>query len=217
LKKGDKYSALSEFERANEIQKKYPTPGYSQISGAVDLNIGMMYWEKGLYSRAAEAFERISDTDQNVVARNGYLADCYLKTGRIADAIALYQKSIEQDPKDAGSLFGLGVAYRAAGDLDRSQQALEEAMRVRPRQDGSANFELAKTLELKGDLEGAKRNYEIAADGPTQWRNATLELARLSKKTGDREKALEYFQKLRAAYPDDRTVEMELNALQRGR
>ncbi len=217
LKKGDKYSALSEFERANEIQKKYPTPGYSQISGAVDLNIGMMYWEKGLYSRAAEAFERIGDTDQNVVARNGYLADCYLKTGRTAEAIALYQKSIQQDPKDAGSLFGLGVAYRAAGDLDRSQQALEEAMRVRPRQDGSANFELAKTLELKGDVEGAKRNYEIAADGPTQWRDATLELARLCRKTGDREKALEYFQKLRAAYPDDRTIEMELNALQRGR
>jgi tetratricopeptide (TPR) repeat protein len=215
LKQGDKYSALTHLERVIDIQKRYPTPGYSQIAGRVDLNIGVLYWERGLYSRAAEAFERIPDSDPNAIMKASYLAECYLKTGRIDQAIAVYGRTLEKAPNDPGSLLGLGVAYRAAGDLEKSQHAIEEVMRVRPRQDGSANLELARTLMLKGDLEGAVHNYRIAADGFAYRRDALLELARLYQKTGDKQKAIECFEQLRAAYPDDRTIEFELNTLRR--
>ncbi len=79
------------------------------------------------------------------------------------------------------------------------------------------NLELARTLELEGDIEGAIRNYETASTKEPQRRDATLELARLYKKTGDREKAVGLLAGLRTAFPDDRVIEMELNALRSGR
>jgi tetratricopeptide (TPR) repeat protein len=216
IQMGDKDAALAEFEEAHAIQEKYPTRSYAQIAGNVDYNIGAIYWEKGLYSRAIQALERMPNSDPRVLQSKGILADSYLKKGRYNDAIALYTRMLQLNPNDAPSRFGVGVAYRMAGDLDRSQQTLEEVLRKHSPPDGSVNLELARTLELKGDVEGAIRNYEIASASAPQRRDATLEIARLYKRKGDREKALEYLKRLQAAEPNDRTIEMEINALRRG-
>ena len=216
LQMGNKDSALAHFEEAHAIQQRYPTRGYAQIAGNIDYNLGAIYWEKGLYSRAIEALERIPDSDPRALQTKNILADSYVKKGRYNDAIALCTRILQLNPNDAPSLFGLGVAYRMTGDLDRSRQTLEEVLRRHRPPDGSVNLELARTLELAGDTAGAIHNYEIAMANPPQRRDAALELARLYKKKGDKEKALEYLKKLQAAEPNDRTIEMEINALRTG-
>jgi tetratricopeptide (TPR) repeat protein len=216
LQMGNKDSALAHFEEAHAIQQRYPTRGYAQIAGNIDYNLGAIYWEKGLYSRAVEALERIPDSDPRALQTKNILADSYVKKGRYNDAIALCTRILQLNPNDAPSLFGLGVAYRMTGDLDRSRQTLEEVLRRHRPPDGSVNLELARTLELAGDTAGAIHNYEIAMANPPQRRDAALELARLYKKKGDKEKALEYLKKLQAAEPNDRTIEMEINALRTG-
>jgi len=128
-----------------------------------------------------------------------------------------YTKMLRASPGDPRVLFGLGVALRSAGDFDRSRQALEEILKKHKPPDGSVNLELARTLELQGDVDGAVRNYETAAASPPQNRDATIELARLLKKMGRMDEALERLTRLRAAYPDDRAIDAELNALRSGR
>ncbi len=213
LKMDNKDGALHHFEQAREIQEKYPTRAYLQISGTVDFNLGSIYFENGLYSRAVQALERVPDTDPRVYQAKTLLADCYVKGGRYADAIDVYVRILQADPNHARSLFGLGIAYRMTGDLDRSQQALEEVLRKHKPPDGSVNLELARTLQARGDTEGAIRNYQIASASNLQRRDAYLELARLHKTQGDREKAIEYYERLRTAYPNDRSIQMEINAL----
>jgi len=216
LKLEDKDSALAELEAARAIQQRYPTRGYAQIAANIDYNLGALYWEKGLYSRAIELLERVPDSDPRALAAKNILADCYVRKGRHADAIALYKRILQLAPDDAAGLFGLGVVYRLTGDLENSRQSLEEVLRKHRPPDGSVNLELARTLELAGDTEGAIRNYKTAAASPPQRHDATLELARLYKKTGDKEKALEYLKYLQTADPSDQTVQMEINALQTG-
>jgi len=217
LKKDEKDMALSHFEEAAAIQRKYPTRSYTQIAGTIDFNLGMLYWEKGLYSRAIEALERIPDADPRAFQAKALLGDSYVRKGRPGDAIALYTRMLRASPDDPRVLFGLGVALRTAGDIDRSRQTLEEILKKHRPPDGSVNLELARTLELQGDVEGAVRNYEAAAASSPQKYDATIELARLLKKMGRTDEALERLTQLRAAYPDDRAIEMELNALRSGR
>jgi tetratricopeptide (TPR) repeat protein len=217
LKEGDKDKALSHFEEAAGMQRKYPTRSYAQIGGTIDFNIGMIYWERGLFSRAIEALERIPDSDPRSFQAKALLGDSYVKKGRAGDAVALYTNMLQRSPDDPRVLYGLGVALRAAGDLERSRGILEEILRKHRPPDGSVNLELARTLELMGDAEGAARNYQTAASKEPQRRDATLELARLYKKTGQRDKAVELLSSLSAAFPGDRAIEMELNALRSGR
>jgi tetratricopeptide (TPR) repeat protein len=216
LKLEDKDAALDELEAARAIQQKYPTRGYVQIAANVDYNLGALYWEKGLYSRAIETLQRVPDSDPRALAAKNLLADCYVKKGRHAEAIALYKRILQAAPDDAAGLYGLGVVYRLTGDLEQSRQTLEELLRKHRPPDGSANLELARTLELAGDTQGAIRNYTTAAASLPQRHDATLELARLYKKMGDKDKALEYLKYLQTADPSDRTVQTEIDALRKG-
>jgi tetratricopeptide (TPR) repeat protein len=216
LKEGDKDGALHHFEEARKIQEKYPTRAYLQISGTVDFNLGSIYYENGLYSRAIEALERVPDTDPRVYQAKTLLADCYVRRGRYEDAINIYTRILQADPDNARSLFGIGVAYRMTGDFERSQRALEDVIEKHHPTDGSVHLELARTCQAAGDTEGAVRNYRIAAASNPQRRDAYLELARLYKKAGDTEKAIEYYERLRTAYPNDKSIQMEINALRSG-
>ncbi len=216
LKMENKNSALFEFEQTRAIQEKYPTRAYMQIAGNVDYNLGAMYLEKGFHSRAIQALERIPDYDSRAMQAKGILAECYVRGGRYQDAINTYAIILQVNPNDARSLFGLGVVYRMAGDIDRSEEILSDILRRHKPPGGSVYLELARTLELKGDLEGAIRNYEAASTSDPQRRDAYIGLAGIYKRTGDTETALTYLTQLRTLYPNDRSIQMEIDELRRG-
>lgn len=216
LKMGDKEAALSYFQQAHDMQQRYPMRGYGQIAGDVDFNLGVLYWENELHSRAIEALERIPDNDPRAYQAKALLADAYVKKGRHEDAIAIYTRLLQANPRDPRSRFGLGVALRLTGDLERAREAFEQVLRENAPPDGSVNLELARTLDRLGDAQGALRNYEIAAAHSAQRRDATLEMARLYARTGRKDKAIGLMEELTKAYPDDRMIEMEARSLRAG-
>ncbi len=144
------------------------------------------------------------------------LADCYTRKGQYQDAIRTYALILQRSPGNVPSLVGLAVAYRMTGDLKRSEDILVELSRRSHPLIGNVYLELARTLELKEDWEGAVRNYQSASRSAGQKRESYIGLARLHKKLGDKEKALDYLMQLRSLYPGDRAIETELRALNQG-
>jgi tetratricopeptide (TPR) repeat protein len=187
-----------------------------QISGNVDYHLGFLYFEKGLHSRAIQALERVPEFDRRAMQAKGLLAECYLRGGRYQDAIDAYATILRVNPNDPRSLMGLGVAYRMTGDLDRSEETLNELLRKHKPPDGRVHIELARTLELKGDTKGAIGAYETASASDLQRRDAYIGLAGIYKRMGDTETALSYLTRLRTMFPNDRSIQMEIDTLRKG-
>ena len=213
MQKGDKAAALEAFLKARDTQVRYPTRGYLQISDSVDLQIGSLYWEQGLYSRAIEALERIRGNNAEAARASSLLADSYVRKGRFADAVSTYTALLQRSPNDIQNLLGIAVAYRGTGNLERAQQILEGLSRQRHALTGRAHLELARTLEMKGELEASIPHYEAATHMATEVREAYLGLAQLYRRLGDKVKALETLQVLRSRFPGDREIEDQIRSL----
>jgi 4-amino-4-deoxy-L-arabinose transferase-like glycosyltransferase len=116
------HSALQAFERARGIQERYPTQGYMQISDIVDYNLGILYWEKGLYSRAIDALERIQRNEPAAASTRHILADSYFNVGRLQEALASYSRIVDGSAGDMGGLLGMGKVYKKLGQTEKVQE-----------------------------------------------------------------------------------------------
>lgn len=71
----------------------------------------------------------LSPHDPNSLQIDG---DLLMKMGRTEDAIAVYKKELDLDPKSRYALTSLGYAERAAGDVHASEKYFEELARNDP-------------------------------------------------------------------------------------
>jgi len=60
------------------------------------------------------------------------LATLYHRQKRLSDAIPLYEKVIEADPKNAIAIYQLAMAIGASGDEARAMKLLERARKLDP-------------------------------------------------------------------------------------
>jgi tetratricopeptide (TPR) repeat protein len=84
---------------------------------------------------------------------------------------------------DAASFYGAlteGLVARAAGQDDRAERALREAIQMNPTL-ALAHFELGALAERRGDRDGARREYQLAIDGDATLVAARRALERLSR------------------------------------
>jgi tetratricopeptide (TPR) repeat protein len=132
LEMNRKIDALTAFEQAREVQRKYPTRGYLQIAGTVDYRLGMLYMEKGYTSRAIEAFERMRADDPAAVAANRELAVLYEETRRFDRAIRAHEFVLAAAPRDAQSLIGLARIYKRMGDHSKSTEYIARLRSLYP-------------------------------------------------------------------------------------
>jgi len=74
----------------------------------------------------------VSDSDYRLAATHRDRGSLKLNEGALALAIREYEKSIEINPYDPESHFGLGEALRKRGMLDESEAAFREALKLEP-------------------------------------------------------------------------------------
>lgn len=142
LKMDKDNSALGAFEKARGVQEKYPTRGYGQISDIVDYNLGVLYWEKGLYSRAIPALERIQNEEAAARSTRHILADSYLNTGRLQEAQATYLRILSTTPDDRQGLVGMARVYKKLGEPGKTDEIVRRLRSLYPGDRG-----LAKELQ----------------------------------------------------------------------
>ena len=87
------------------------------------------------------------------------LGTAYLRQRRPGDALAVYEKARQFDPRDAKTHYCLGVIYQAQEDYARAVDALEQAVKLNPGL-SSAHFNLGnvyRKLERAPEAEKAFR------------------------------------------------------------
>jgi 4-amino-4-deoxy-L-arabinose transferase-like glycosyltransferase/thioredoxin-like negative regulator of GroEL len=209
LKMGRESDALEQYEVARKIQETYPSRAYDELADDINYNIGALYYSRGFYSRAIEALENIQGQDELSHQAKRLLADCYMQKGMVDKAVSAYLAILRKSPDDVQSRMGLAAAYRMSGRkdlLDLSEQILRALCQQPHSYNEKVYMELARTLEAKGDMEGAEQYYGAASADPDLQRDALLALAWLYKRTGKEKKLEEVMDYLLKQYPMDTPV-----------
>ncbi len=87
--------------------------------------------------------------------------DDLLQAGRVDEAIAKYQQSLDAYPEFVQSCFALGVAYGEKGDTRQERKSYLLAIRLEP-EFHLAHYNLGRLLMSEGDLTGALRSFQEA-------------------------------------------------------
>ena len=122
-------------------------------------------------------------------------------------AVTQFESVVKSDPQDVVGLFGLGLAYRKTGRLDRSIDAFEKALSMVPNEPGLLR-ELGVSYFLAGKVDQAIGSLEqLRSLPPTEGgQKASLltlyYLGRAYQEKGDFSKAADLLQTVRKEVPD---------------
>ena len=111
---------------------------------------GNIFFNQGAFDEAIQAYNKASQLDPSFGMPYSNLALTYLTQGQTAEAILLYQRSIEllsSDQDRAVSWNGLGNAYRCINDYANAVAAYQKAAELDPEtagiRDGTDDFQSA--------------------------------------------------------------------------
>lgn len=141
-------------------------------------------WALGLaYARNGQCEDAIAPLEETMFRRpdmNGVvqqLAQCYFKTGKVAESVELYARVVEQDPGNSNARLAYGEALMAGRQFDSASVQLREAIRLQP-QKAEAYLALTSVLqELKMPEEAMTVSREltrVSPNDPMGWYNVGL-------------------------------------------
>lgn len=120
----------------------------------VQLNLALAWYKQAEFPRAATELESLrrahSDNQQSLYL----LADCYLRLGRNADAVALLRPAYEANPEDRAVVYALGTALIRDGQIQQGEAVIDRILK-----DGNN----AEAKLLMGEAQFASRDYKTAS------------------------------------------------------
>lgn len=127
------------------------------------------------YAQAAEI--------KKLDARRGRIAYASLYTSdkKYAEAFALFEESLRENPADADALYQVGRLAALSGErLDRGLSALRECAKLDGGNTARTHTRIGNILEKQGDRPGAKVAYEAAIALDPQFAQAVESLRKLN-------------------------------------
>jgi eukaryotic-like serine/threonine-protein kinase len=150
--------AIPQLQKAIELQ-----PNAMYFS-----NLGTTYFYLGRYDDAAKMFEKAVSMMENNVLFRVNLADAYRWSSQKAkaapnyeQAISLAYKSIQVNPKDAGTLGYLAISYAKKGDARQAALFITRARAI-DQQSSDLIYEEATVHALAGETKEALASLEQA-------------------------------------------------------
>jgi TonB family protein len=126
-------------------------------SAQSDRDSGIALFKQGNYKKAIPILKRSAKSDTEGLA-SYYLGMAYLQQGKLKEASAALERSVEMRPAVAGYKVALGYAYLRRGDR-RTRQIVQEALKLEPK-NPEAHLVLASYSLYLGAYESA---YESAS------------------------------------------------------
>lgn len=121
-------------------------------------NLGMVYFQDGLYDEARKALEGAVSIDPNCMDGLFYLGRTCQQLGNNAEAVDIFKSLYQQSPHYKDLSFFLGEAYGKSGDLELAHYHLG-LYHYGERDFDIAEFHLNRALQLAKD--GSVRRGEI--------------------------------------------------------
>ncbi|HOY68203.1 MAG TPA: tetratricopeptide repeat protein [Candidatus Ozemobacteraceae bacterium] len=147
--------AVSQFKTVLDLDEKDPEAW---------MLLGKSYEQLGKVKEASEALEKakqLGRTDETIKGLVGYdLARNLYATGKTAEAVKEYQKTIKTSPEPATGWFELGKLYDEQHDSDAAIDAYRKAFEADD-QRGEAILRIAELLHLDGRLDEALGALEL--------------------------------------------------------
>src|SRR6478752_7418776 len=167
-------------ERDREVLRSFARRIDPSDAGAHN-NLGVLYYNKGLYEEAVSAFMRGLELDPKMQVAQRNLEIAYFNTGYYDKRVAELAERLRARPDDRDARWELGrthallgqtsdaVAERTNGDLDRALGYLERALSLDP-SSSLVNFYIGEVLYNRGVNEGAlaalRRAVELNPHNP---------------------------------------------------
>ena len=136
--------------------------GFPPESAAAYLLAARMFLRREYVPVAKESAIKALALDPKLPMAHVLLGEIALAGEHIDDAIAEFEKERAQNPLEASSYDRLGDAYTRAGDYERAQQALQQALLLEPNSTGPYIL-LGKVLLKRQDGVNATMYLERAA------------------------------------------------------
>jgi tetratricopeptide (TPR) repeat protein len=134
--------------RANKKQQQQWDAERQRMAAENDVSahygLGAVYYERGDYVKAGEAYKKAIAIDPNFAKAHYNLGNVYDKQGDYAEAIEAYKKTIAIDPNFASAYYNLGLAYDKQGNNVKAGDAYKKAAQLG---DKDAQNMLEKSVE----------------------------------------------------------------------
>jgi predicted Zn-dependent protease len=184
-------------------------PPYLSTHPAIENRISLLENLLQTGSRSTEPFKTIGNFKR-------IRAKTFIEEREPQVAITQFQSLIDSNPYDLDGYFGLGLAYRKMGRLDKSMEVLQHAHSFAPK-DLDISRELGITAFLSGKIDQAIENLEAARSYPEKVEDNDLltlyYLGRGYQEKGDFAKALQLFLKVQRGRPEFIDVYLHLGSV----
>jgi tetratricopeptide (TPR) repeat protein len=206
-------------------QQKPTPPAQKPDRGAAYYHFGLAHMYEDMATnygrpeyatRAIEEYKLALDADPGSKYLNGGLAELYLRTGRVRDAVLAAQEILKTEPNNLEAHKLLGRVYlQSLGNVQNGgpsekvlQLAIDEYSKIvqLKANDIESRLLLGQLYTLAHDTPKAEEQFKAAAKIDPGSEDVTLNLARLYSDSGDMTHAIAV---LNAVPEEDRTAKME--------
>jgi tetratricopeptide (TPR) repeat protein len=142
--------AITAAQRATELKPD---------SDEAHANLGNVYRDMKDHDRAIVCYRRAVELNPNLAIAVNNLGCALRDAGRLEESIPLYERAIQLDPALINVYSNLGSALHDQAQFGRSMDCYRAAIQRDPK-DSDANWNLALSYLLLGDLEQGFRGYE---------------------------------------------------------
>ncbi|MCP5102867.1 MAG: tetratricopeptide repeat protein [bacterium] len=182
----------------------------SENAGLVEQ--GNEFFGEGKYAEALEAFKGFHEKTPEFFEVFINIANCYMKLEKYDEAIAEYNKFLEEAKKknekkelQAQALAAIGEIYVKRNDMEKAQEFFVKSIELDPKDEILA-YNVAEIFFGNGKSEEAAKYYQIASQIKPTWGVPYLKLGYTYLALGDMKKAVEFFNKFIEVDPENPEV-----------
>ncbi len=183
-----------------EASRQYLTKAVAEqpSDSALRAQLAMLYLTEGNDAQAIEELERAVESGKAPGREQSMLALTYLKQKNFDKALLVAQDLVTANPSSAYPQNLLGVILGAKGDIRPAKDAFARALQLDPNF-SSAALNLARFDVQEGKLDRVRERLDGILQHNENDVSALLALAQLADAENDREQAVAWLEKARAA------------------
>lgn len=170
-----------------DILRKYPH------ARAAHNNLGMELYKSGHYAAAIDAFDRALAIHKDLKTETNKAA-ALVGLGKLDEAMIVFQKSLEQNPRLTDALYGIGNIYQRKGDLLAAAEQYRKTLDLDPKHISARNNLGITYIQLK-DWSSAIEALKIVIAQKPSFVEPYYNLAGVYEEKGLKKEAEEMYRK----------------------